>query len=231
MQRAPAEFLQWRLSAAHHGLSAMPAASALLACSIRASVRWHIISHMTPATAVSGSLICRAANCSQYRDHTHVFCDFYCSPVKKNCLDPILSWRRHWQQVTGSFCCLRYYWPFYSVTMTQKVWIKWNFLILVSPLPFISVLFWYQWHQIPSLSTSLRCSSGFCSWSSFQSLYNSTQHNNLSIICQPQILCRWHSTRLIIFSRCFLKKIQLLQDYIISHFFMDGFKLSISYPC
>ena len=105
------------------------------------------------------------------------------------------------------------------------VWIHWNCLFLDSLLPFISVLLcWYQWHQISSLSTSLWCSSRFCSWpSSLHSLYNSTQHNNFSIICQPQTQCRWHSTFPIIFSRCFLRKNSTLTKYNLWNFFMDGF--------
>ena len=132
----------------------------------------------------------------------------------------------HWSLSSWSFCCLWHYWPFhFSASPQILVWIHWNCLILDSLLPFISVLLcWYQWHQISSLSTSLWCTSRFCSWpSSLHSLYNSTQHNNLSIICQPQTLCWWHATFLIIFSRGFLRKNSTFTRYNFWNFIMDGF--------
>ena len=96
----------------------------------------------------------------------------------------------HWSLSSWSFCCLRHHWPSNSSASPKiLVWIHWNCLLWDSLLPVISVLlFWYQWHQF-SLSTSLWCSSRFCSWPfSLHSLYNSTRHNNFSSICRPQTL-------------------------------------------
>ena len=93
-----------------------------------------------------------------------------------------------------SFCCLRYYWSFYSPSPLFLVWFWWHSYFLAYFLFIISKLCrFYQLYFLCSISPSSRRSTRINPWSSPIHTLHYSQFSYLWFICWSSSICWWHS--------------------------------------
>jgi len=116
-----------------------------------------------------------------------------------------------------SFCCLRYYWSFYSSSSPiVLVWFWWHSYFLVYFLSIFSNLCrFYQLYFLCNFSPSSRCSTRISPWTTLiHTLYYSSQFSYLWFVCLSSSICRWHSIVHLLPSIWILRHILHLQNTI-----------------